>query len=245
MLSSNVIIGAFIACSLAAGLFGYTLKRTAYIKGKLEVTLQPPNASPVMPAPQWSPNTIRTVFVGDSRISQWPLPDAPDGYTFVNRGKGGETTLHLSHRIGPLLNTHMPDIVVLEIGINDLVAASIAPSKAPKIMGNLSAHLDQILKVIQAKDARLLLLTITQPAEPAFQRRAFAWSPHIHHLVKQANDMILARANPPLIKVLDTNAVLGAGSGPLDPKWAVDALHHTPHAYSKLSKALLQELLSS
>ncbi len=242
MLNFKVICGTFIAFTCVLSLLGVALKRDAYIKAKLNMALAPLPTSSATPAPDWAANTTRTLFIGDSRIAQWPLPTPPAGYSFINRGKGGETSLHLTQRLAPILTTHRPDLVILQIGINDLVAASLAPKQAPVVMANLETHLEQIIQTIHATDAQLILLTITQPARPSFVRRNFTWSPRIHQHATQINEMILAQAAPPVVKVLDTNALFEAGSGPLDPKWALDALHHTPKAYSTLSQALLQEL---
>ena len=77
------------------------------------------------------------IFIGDSRIARWPTAALDDRWEVVNRGIAGETAAQLKQRFAADALALKPDSLVIETGINDLVAASFLddPSKhliAPK-----------------------------------------------------------------------------------------------------------------
>src|SRR5690348_10556638 len=69
------------------------------------------------------------VLVGDSRIQQWGAARFP-GYETLNRGVGGETTAQMLHHFQADVLDLQPGVVVIEAGINDLVAAGLSQDGA-------------------------------------------------------------------------------------------------------------------
>ena len=63
----------------------------------------------------------RIIFLGDSRITQWPQP-AIDGYQIVNRGIGAQTSTQVLGRYDVHVKPLEPDILLVQVGINDLKA---------------------------------------------------------------------------------------------------------------------------
>lgn len=215
--------------------------RSEHVKGKLVAALGGTGAahSPY----EWPRDMHRVVLVGGSRIAQWPLPPPPTGYHIIKRGRGGETSLQLAARIPDLLLEHEPDIVVISTGMNDLVAATLSPKHAARLEGALLDNITQITSQIQDAGAKPVLSTIIQPARPGPLRRLLAWNGDIHSSVHRINENLIARDRDEL-RILDANAALQAGSGPLASQWAKDALHLKPAAYTHLSNALLEEIKS-
>jgi hypothetical protein len=54
------------------------------------------------------------VFYGDSRAAQWPAP-AMEGFTFLDRAIGNQTTAQVLLRFHEHLTPLQPDIVVLQV----------------------------------------------------------------------------------------------------------------------------------
>lgn len=213
-----------------------------HARGKVTAALG--STSPKMPsnAPEWPPEALRVVFAGDSRIAHWPLPEPPSGIAFAKEGRGGETSLQLAQRLPALLDSHKPDQILLSTGINDLVAAALAPEYAPAIEAGLASNIDQMLQDSHKAGAEVVLSTVIQPTKPGLIRRSFAWDEAIHGLVNRANAGIIARANPPKVRIFDANAVLGNPTGPLAARYAADDLHQNATAYAALSEALLRDM---
>ena len=71
--------------------------------------------------PVAEPGMRRVVLFGDSRIAAWSL-SAPAGIQIVNRGVAGHSSaqalLRFAEHVAPL----RPDLVVVQVGVNDLVA---------------------------------------------------------------------------------------------------------------------------
>lgn len=231
---------ALILCGVSAKLL--TRLQQEHARGKVTAALGITNPQTPHDPSSWPTGAIRVVFAGDSRVAHWPLPDPPQGVAFAKSGRGGETSLQLARRLPALLESHKPDQIVLVTGINDLVAAALAPKHAPMIETGLSQNLDQMLKQSHAAGADVVLSTVIQPTRPSFIRRSFAWSNDIHSLVNRTNASIIARANPPKVRIFDANAVLGNPTGQLDAQYAADDLHQNATAYAALSKALVKDL---
>jgi len=60
------------------------------------------------------------VFFGDSRAYDWPAPSGLEGLEFVNRGIGNQTTAQVLGRFEAHIAPLHPQVVVLQVGINDL-----------------------------------------------------------------------------------------------------------------------------
>jgi acyl-CoA thioesterase-1 len=77
------------------------------------------------------------------------------GYRVVNASVSGETTVGGRARLSRALDTHKPDLVILELGANDGLRG--LPVK------DASANLGAMVQEIQRRKARLLLLGILMP----------------------------------------------------------------------------------
>ena len=214
-----------------------------HVRAKVLAALGPDPARTGLVVPDWPEDARRVVFAGDSRIARWPLPDAPEGVAFANRGVGGETSAQLLARFDDLMTRTTPDVLVLSIGINDLVAASLDPGLSEQIKSGLERHLNSLISNTKNSSYNLIMTTILHPADPGILRRYTAWSDDIHAEVAAVNRAILALADPPDVQVLDLNAVLDVPEGgPLAAEYAADALHPNARAYARLSAALLNEV---
>lgn len=215
--------------------------RAEHIKGKTVAALG--GSGPDLPEKpyDWPEGERRVVLVGDSRIAQWVLPKPPAGYHIIKRGRGGETSVQLAGRLPDLMAALKPDIVVLGIGINDLVAASLSKTYGARIENTLLSRMTRMRRDVAQAGATPILSTIVQPARPDLLRRVLSWNNSIYASVEQINVQLLATASPDM-RVFDANGHLGAKAGPLGKDFADDTLHLNPAAYARLSDALMQEI---
>ena len=179
----------------------------------------------------------KIVLLGDSRIAQWKNLPKVDGVEFIRRGISCETTAQLRLRITQELKVIAPDYVVLQIGINDLVAAGIAPALELKIVRQLKANYIYLLEECRKKDIGIYLLTIIPPDTPPLYRLPF-WSSRIQHLVDNTNQWILSHIRTKYnIIILDSKNIFSSelkGDGSIYK----DTLHLNKYGYKMLNKAI-------
>lgn len=178
------------------------------------------------------------VLFGDSRILAWnPVPSA-EGFDLVNRGIGGETTAQMLYRFQSDVLALHPRVVIIQAGINDLVAAGLIPTAQRWIFENTVANLVTMVKLATASGIHVILLTIVPPAAPGILRR-LVWSDQIALMVEESNSKLALLDSPPMVHVVDTRRVLQSAPGVWKPDVNLDALHLTPVGYAELNNAVV------
>lgn len=176
----------------------------------------------------------RIVLFGDSRIVQWTdFPGAP-GTEVVARGIAGETTAQMRLRFEADVLAADPDVVVMQMGINDLVAIGVLPARRAEIADQCARNIDYFVDALGARGIRVVLLTIIPPASPPLWRKPF-WSEAISEEVRRLNVRLLSRPMPPRVSVVDTSALLQDGAGRWRRGVLSDTLHLTPAGYGHLN----------
>ncbi|MCI5226265.1 MAG: hypothetical protein D3918_06275 [Candidatus Electrothrix sp. AX2] len=179
----------------------------------------------------------RILLLGDSRIAQWSNLPEIDGIEFIRRGVKGETSAQLRLRITQELEVVGPDYVILQIGINDLVAAGIAPALEQKIARQLKDNYMYLLDECQKGNIGIYLLTIIHPDTPPLYRLPF-WSSRIPLLVDEINQWLLDYIRKKYnITVLDSNYIFTSAPGDIK-KIYKDTLHLNDKGYKILNKAI-------
>lgn len=178
------------------------------------------------------------VVFGDSRARSWNPPPAVAGHRVINRGIGGETTAQMIHRFGADVVDLHPAVVIIEAGINDLVAASLSPGLARRFPGETASNLQQMVERARAAGIRVVLLTILPPRSPNLVRR-FVWSDRIHGMVAEANARLRGLHDPPRVEVVDSARALQTPSGEWKPGVNAGSLHITSAGYRELNDAVL------
>lgn len=90
---------------------------------------------------------------------------------FINKGVGGDQSLHILKRLKPdVLNLH-PNAVILCVGINDVLRSYYCPCTGTGVSAEeYRSNMDQIIRQILDSGAKLLLMTPylvdTNPYEP-------------------------------------------------------------------------------
>jgi lysophospholipase L1-like esterase len=180
----------------------------------------------------------RIVLFGDSRIVQWTGFPSEPGTEVVARGIAGETTAQMRLRFEADVLAADPDLVVMQMGINDLVAIGVLPARRAEIAEQTARNIDYFVDALGARGIRVVLLTIIPPADPPLWRKPF-WSEAIAEEVRRLNGRWLSRSMPSWVSVVDTGALLQDGAGQWRRGVLSDTLHLTPVGYDHLNAKIV------
>jgi lysophospholipase L1-like esterase len=182
----------------------------------------------------------QVVFVGDSRAAAWPAPDTLPGFVFINRGVNGHTAVQTHQRFDQHVTPLQPDIVVIQVGINDLHAIAVLADDKAAIIRTCQESLLALVTQSRAAGATVILTTII-PAEAPTLADRLTWSAEVETAVHTVNNFIRAQQTDGVI-VLDAHALLADQNGRLASHYAADFLHVNEQGYTILNEALVQLL---
>lgn len=180
------------------------------------------------------------VFYGDSRAARWPAPALDDRFDFVNRGIEGQTTeqvlLGFEYHLAPV----HPQMVILQVGVNDLKTIPLFPDRKAAIIAKCEENIRQIIQRSNELGATVIVSTIFPVGNPPVERQPF-WSTDIAAAIGEVNQYIRSLAQSKVI-VFEADSVLADG-GQLKPKYALDELHLNEQGYQALNEELTRILL--
>lgn len=185
--------------------------------------------------PKADENLQRIVFYGDSRAAQWPNPKV-QGYDFLNRGIGNQTTSQVLLRFDTDVVPLKPDVILLQVGINDLKTIPLFPGGRENIVSNCKENIQQMIENSRRQRATVLLSTIFPTGQVPLQRR-LVWSDEIEAAIVEVNAYIKSLAADDVI-VFDAAKILSDFSGKLKPEYSYDELHLNQAGYDVLNAEL-------
>ena len=179
----------------------------------------------------------RMVLFGDSRIAQWdPLP-ALGSVQLVNRGIGGETTEQMRFRFEADVLDLEPDWVLLQAGINDLVAASLEGPHGAETARRAADNLASFVTASRARGIRVALLSVIPSARRDLPR-VLLWPASLNEDVEELNALLVPLSQREGVVWVDTAATLKDAAGDWHPHVNADTLHLTREGYARLNRAL-------
>jgi lysophospholipase L1-like esterase len=237
------LVGALlVASALAYVLFGKY--KSAYSE-TLAIRLDPIGASEAEPI-VFSDGRPTAVVFGDSRARQWKLPELL-GWQMVSNGIVGQTTAQARLRFPEALSS-VPQVVVMQMGINDLKAIGVFPARRTEIVEAVKANFSAMVDQARASKATVVITSI-MPIGKVGLTRKLVWSDEIEAARRETNAWLAklaesATANTPGVSFLDLEPLL-AVNHTLDPAIARDTLHLTEAGYRRLDKALIDAIKSN
>lgn len=227
---------AVLLASLAANV-GLGLACLEFYRREQRVRLHPTFPVPASVAP--AQQRMQVLFLGDSRMQEWP--DLPkDRFVTVNAGGGGETTAQIRLRAAATLDAVQPELVVIQAGVNDLKSIGALPGEAPEIEAECLANLSALVELCRERRARVVLVPILPTAKPSLARR-IVWSSEIEAARRRVNAALRQRFEGDAgVALLDEHLLK-----PDDAADYRDTLHFTRAAYGKLESSLLKVLAAS
>lgn len=173
------------------------------------------------------------VFFGDSRAYAWPAPTGLEQFTFANRGVNGHTTTQCLLRFDAHVTPLEPDILVVQVGINDLVAIPTLPGAKEEIVAGASANIRQIVKRAEALGTTVVLSTIFPTGPVPLYQRPF-WSAEVDAAIAEVNAYLRSLAGESVV-ILETEPVLANEKGRVRAEYAEDTLHLNERGYAALN----------
>jgi len=216
---------------LLAGLGWLTFAFFGWREAKMAMLEPPPaleTASAIAPA---DPPVL--LLFGDSRIAQWnPAPER--NYSIVVAGYPGETAIRLIPRFARSIAEHRPTAVVLQLGVNDAVAASLvsADRRDTALQDSLDA-ITAMAALAQANGVDLIIMAVIPPIRPDLKRRIL-FQGGVDAYVTALNMALPGIAARHGAQFVDPMPLLRDGSGQVPDRFRRDSLHLTPDAYAAL-----------
>ena len=231
------VLALLISMGLNVVLFrmgqGYYRQLSAVRLDPLGLSQYPLDANP-------PPGPRSVVFFGDSRAAEWPAPEGLDGWTFVNRGIHNQTSAEVLHRFDAHVAPLEPDVIVIQVGVNDLKAIPLFPGQRATIVANCQANVAQIVHRSRELGATVILTTLFPLGEVPLERRLF-WSGEIEDALREVNAYVRTLAGEGVV-VLDTAPILADERGIVRRAYSRDLLHLSEAGYQALNKALVPAL---
>jgi lysophospholipase L1-like esterase len=186
-----------------------------------------------------NPTKSRIVFFGDSRAASWLSPQMA-GYELINRGIPSQTSIQTIERFPAHVRPLKPNIVVIQVGVNDLKTIALFPERKQEIIANCQANIHRIVRETKSLGAVAIVTTIFPVGEVPLERKSF-WSDEIAIAITQVNTYIATLADDKTI-VFDTVPILADSQGMMLDKYSLDELHLNPQGYAALNQGLMSQI---
>ncbi|MEL7035162.1 MAG: GDSL-type esterase/lipase family protein [Cyanobacteria bacterium J06592_8] len=239
----TVLTGILLASSVAFNLILFNQAKKYYLE--LNQTRLDPLGWNKYPADlnpkRKESSTVRVVFFGDSRAAEWQSPTL-EGYEFINRGIGSQTTIQTLQRFEQHITPLQPDIIIIQVGVNDLKTIPLFPKAKDAIIADSKENIQRIVERSKAKDAIVILTPIFPIGSIPLERQPF-WSEDVDLAVDEVNTYLQSLASQTVI-VFETSSLLADQKGKLKPEYSKDELHLTPEGYRVLNQELVPVLNS-
>lgn len=177
------------------------------------------------------------LIYGDSRAEQWSMP-RDGGFTFVNRGIGGQTSAQVLGRFEAHVAPLRPDFMVLQVGINDLKLIPLFASRKKRITQNCKKNIRAIIARANAIGTTVIVTTLFPLGDVPLKRKPF-WSDDVAAAMNEVNRFLRTLESDNVI-LLDTFTLLGGKNGTND--YHKGLLHLNKEGYEKINRALLKLL---
>jgi lysophospholipase L1-like esterase len=191
-------------------------------------------------------DSLRVVFFGDSRAASWIFPSPPASgsgdYAFINRGIPSQTSVQTVQRFAAHVRPLKPDVVVVQVGINDLKTIALFPDRGEAIRADCRANIKRIVEESRKLGAVVVLTTIFPVGEVPLARKPF-WSDAIAVSVKELNAYIATlsenKTGDDKILLFDAFSLLADTRGMMSQEYSLDELHLNEQGYRVLNQALM------
>lgn len=188
-----------------------------------------------------NPELTTVVFFGDSRAANWPSPDL-NQFEFINRGIGSQTSEQAVGRFGYHVKPLAPQVVVIQIGINDVKTVPLFPERQEAIIANCKENIRRLVAWSTDLGAVVIVTSIFPVGQAPLERRLF-WSDEVGLAVDEVNAFIHSLRGEHVL-VFDAFSLLVGEGGRIRPEYSRDLLHLNAAGYERLNAELVPVLES-
>ena len=186
------------------------------------------------------PGSRTVLLMGDSRMADWGLPQV-ENWRVLNAGLPGVTTAQLASCCRAILNQVQPQVVVIQIGINDLKLLGVRPDLGDAVTGNCVSNILTIVTECRRAGARVVVTPVWPVGKVTLARR-LVWSIAVDPTVAETNARLRRLlANEDGVYVVDLFLELTRGLSKENREQLYrDTLHLKPETYARLSVLLAE-----
>lgn len=184
----------------------------------------------------------RVIIFGESRCGMW-LPNHPTNWgdiEIVNRGIGGESTAQIRARIQSDVLDLDPDIVILQMGDNDVKTIAVLEDQHEAIVNLAYNNIIHIANTLRDNGIEVLITTTFPPGPVEFLRKPL-WSDAVNEEIDNNNRKLLAYQSPG-ITVIDCDKILRDDKY-IKAEYSRDTLHLNKKGYQALNEGLEATML--
>jgi lysophospholipase L1-like esterase len=210
--------------------------------GKLIAQIWPAGVTTtVLMADAAVPGTKTLLLLGDSRVADWGLPRI-ESFRVVNAGVPGMTSAQLVLRHREILDRVQPEVVVIQIGINDLKLLGVRPELRESVVSGCVSNIETIVTECRRRSTRVVLTTVW-PAGRLTLARRFVWSGTVGQAVEETNAQLERTfANRAGVRVADIFSTLSREHPSGHDQLYRDTLHLRHESYARLSTLLSETI---
>jgi lysophospholipase L1-like esterase len=188
-------------------------------------------ASPAFPGGKHQEGgSMRVVFLGDSLTRRFSWPVSLPGYVVHNFGIDGDTTADVLGRLSPVIAAK-PDVVFLQIGINDYLGMEAWMGESLPSSGAMAAIVRNhraIWRKLQ-KSLPRTMLCVCSLLPTAFP---FDTDGRINAGIREINTLLERAAREAGLLYIHLYSRLAGADGGLMGEFSQDGVHLTPAAYA-------------
>lgn len=238
MLLLIFLAGALLA-SLAGNYFLFK-KATQFYAREAQVRIEPISdryAEENVKIRAQAKTKTRVVMFGESRCAMWRSSNPTNwgDLEIINRGIGGETTPQIIRRIEDDVISLDPDIVILQMGDNDLKTIAVLPGTRKRTFEQTYDYITAMAKMLSDEGIKVVITTIFPPAPIEFLRKPL-WSEEVNETIDLMN-LKLLEFDHPGVTTVDCDQILRDGKY-IKSEYAIDTLHIKPSGYKALNEGL-------
>ncbi|NJK73683.1 MAG: SGNH/GDSL hydrolase family protein [Microcoleus sp. SU_5_6] len=170
----RVVVLAVLGSSIALNTILYSRAKRYYIEVN-QTRLDPFGLNEYPTNLQQVTKTDRTriVFFGDSRAASWNPPNISE-YEFINRGIGSQTSVQTIQRFAAHVTPLKPNIIIIQVGVNDLKTIALFPDRRDAIVANCKANIRRIVEESKNLGAAAIVTTIYSSDELHLNEQGYA-----------------------------------------------------------------------
>ncbi|MGB1311756.1 MAG: SGNH/GDSL hydrolase family protein [Leucothrix sp.] len=192
---------------------------------------------PELKTQEKSENKPSIMFYGDSRALSW-APFKTTDYQFINRAIGNQTSTQILQRFDKHVAIHQPDLILVQMCVNDLKMIPTFPNKRDSIIQNCKDNIQALIQKARRLESTVVLSTVFPLGDISIFRKALGITEApIIDGIAQINAFINAQVAEDVV-IFDSYTLLAGSSAKINPAYSRDWLHLNEQGYALLNKHL-------
>jgi lysophospholipase L1-like esterase len=180
-------------------------------------------------------------MLGDSRIGRWNQEFLTGDMKFANLGIDGQTSSQVYYRFKNYLEIDTPELVIVEVGINELKVIGLDKNLAKSITYNYYGNIEAMISLCDENGIKMLLINVFPVGKIELLRR-FVWNRYVNETIREANERLKSYCDNNHVFYFDAYALLADNGETVNPEYQADFLHINRKGYEVLSRELIKQI---